>query len=1196
MRHSNIVQQMECLKHELSSFRPVYPNPDPDAGTSCRRGDDGCAGNGSNAVPAQHLPTSPIPAHHDSRQPDRLRGNDLEGTGPHLTRLATASQAGRADSVLARSRYQSAARFPVVSGPRVRTAEALSKQAVRYWLATLTYQEALIARPKARRPVDLVTSTIHVEEPVAGQDYAKLPFAGAESFLVERRGEQIIDLGSEWCGFFEHWLAARYRRGDDEENNSRQLVSFPTLHLPSDELAGLLRFPVEVEWIQGERTFVVPTYAQRKRGVWPAPPVRARLMQPGSEPEQVLPFFIDGRVLRDTLRIDSERIDDFFTLLRERERIDAKTTVVAICELLEEQNAFDKRAMIVPQPQGPSVKSLGSRSRVAEPVTLLSRLLANVDERIALIQSRARVYGVALLLSADQTRATWHLQKDLHQVEDAIDTGWLDELSPLRAYLTGSTPRLGKRTCWGRWRGPGLTESQRAACEISLGSNLSAVQGPPGTGKTTLILNLLAHTLVQKVTVLAQSGKMGGAITVVTSTNNRAVDNVVEPLGRELDPHSLPLAIRAGSRQIIENVTLPELQRVRRWLQDASPAELQARPLLQTELRCFTELHSRIKERVSAEQLQHQRLQRKQEIEVELVGLRATLQSDGEDGETELARALHELATPPQAELDAAQQFAIADPANADVPESGRAIAAFLRETTRHAPVAVELRQLANRLEALSELLSAPRNLDKARRHFKQTKRRELARVQRALGFELLTRQLPPAPEPALVEDALEAWEEAAEWSLNAVRQLEQRLVSHCERARIQTKIEQLESELELLNRETAAAPPEISSTERAELDKQHLELFESAVRVREAWAKAHREDLSSAVDEAILVLKEARSFRSLMDKPTSETRWLRELFPAWGCTLLSLGNVFPPDGQCAEMVVIDEAGQCHPAYAVSALLRAGSALIIGDTNQLEPVVGLSVEDERRIVRGLDLEVEIEQLGPFRAYDGSMTSAQSLADRAFTSRPTLVDHFRCQPEISAICEALCHYGLVTWTPRRTRAGIAPLLSAPVLVAAVDGVQERFAGSWVNDAEAHVTMRIVRDLLASGIHPNEIGIITPYRGQLERLWRMLRELGVPVDRPSADVLDIENFERVGPTDRGLAAGTVHRFQGGERSIILFTTTVTTERSLRFVDERVNLVNVAASRARDHLITIGHAPTLRLGRHTRHLLDNAVPLTA
>jgi hypothetical protein len=41
----------------------------------------------------------------------------------------------------------------------------------------------------------------------------------------------------------------------------------------------------------------------------------------------------------------------------------------------------------------------------------------------------------------------------------------------------------------------------------------------------------------------------------------------------------------------------------------------------------------------------------------------------------------------------------------------------------------------------------------------------------------------------------------------------------------------------------------------------------------------------------------------------------------------------------------------------------------------------------------------------------------------------------------------------------------------------------------------------------------------------------------------------------------------------------------------VDERVNLLNVAVSRAREHLLINGHGETLRAGRNTRLLVSGA-----
>src|SRR5690606_4544822 len=163
-------------------------------------------------------------------------------------------------------------------------------------------------------------------------------------------------------------------------------------------------------------------------------------------------------------------------------------------------------------------------------------------------------------------------------------------------------------------------------------------------------------------------------------------------------------------------------------------------------------------------------------------------------------------------------------------------------------------------------------------------------------------------------------------------------------------------------------------------------------------------------------------SLRSIMTSPKGPALWLTRLYPIWGCTLLSLGNNFNPDGGKIDRAIIDEAGQCHPAYAVSALLRAQSALVIGDTNQLEPVVELSAADEARLLKPIK-EKHRNGLAPFRAYEGSYTSAQSVADRAVASRPVLVDHFRCQAEIALICEHLCNYGLVARAPAKSCAHV-----------------------------------------------------------------------------------------------------------------------------------------------------------------------------
>jgi superfamily I DNA and/or RNA helicase len=272
----------------------------------------------------------------------------------------------------------------------------------------------------------------------------------------------------------------------------------------------------------------------------------------------------------------------------------------------------------------------------------------------------------------------------------------------------------------------------------------------------------------------------------------------------------------------------------------------------------------------------------------------------------------------------------------------------------------------------------------------------------------------------------------------------------------------------------------------------------------------------------------------------------------------------------------------------VSALLRARSALVIGDVHQLEPVIDLGVDDERRIRRSMKLKLSERELEPYRVYDGSGNSAQSLADRAVLERPTLRDHFRCQPAIAALCEAWCNYGMVARTPPASLGHLIADLDAPVLFLPVNGEQRRYAGSFQNEAEQFQLMAWVRRLLNHGVAAADLAVITPYRGQFEAVFRAMRAEGLPTERTAAEEADEENLGLFGK-EGGIALGTVHRFQGGERRVVLLSTTVTRAASLGFLNDRVHLLNVAASRAKDHLIVLGHEPTLRSGNHTRILVE-------
>jgi superfamily I DNA and/or RNA helicase len=218
------------------------------------------------------------------------------------------------------------------------------------------------------------------------------------------------------------------------------------------------------------------------------------------------------------------------------------------------------------------------------------------------------------------------------------------------------------------------------------------------------------------------------------------------------------------------------------------------------------------------------------------------------------------------------------------------------------------------------------------------------------------------------------------------------------------------------------------------------------------------------------------------------------------------------------------------------------------------------------------------------------TSSQSLADRAVSARGRLTDHFRCQPEIITLSDRLCGYGLTIHTVRADRTLHAPYLRGPVSLVDLRGQQARLAGSWWNELELRETLSLLESLLGGGVRPDEIAVITPYRGQLEQLRRALIQRRVPLET-SAELVDTGEPQL---QQSGLALGTVHRFQGGERSIVLFSSVVTHPSSLPFLNARPNLLNVAISRAQHHFVCLGHAALLSEGPLSRVLVEGASPL--
>ncbi|MGW0364728.1 caspase, EACC1-associated type [Streptomyces sp. NPDC002990] len=258
------------------------------------------------------------------------------------------------------------------------------------------------------------------------------------------------------------------------------------------------------------------------------------------------------------------------------------------------------------------------------------------------------------------------------------------------------------------------------------------------------------------------------------------------------------------------------------------------------------------------------------------------------------------------------------------------------------------------------------------------------------------------------------------------------------------------------------------------------------------------------------------------------------------------------------DLVVIDEASQCSIPSVLPLLFRAKRALIIGDPMQLGHIPGISPEQERqaRVRAGLTAaQLEDHRLA-YHVYASYHAAAQH-GEAALL----LDEHYRCHPQIADVVNGYCYAGqLQVLTDVRRQvppvdpAGAAD--TAPVLGWVDVPYGESAAGSggrsWRNQAEADQVRRTVDELLARLPEDATVGVVTPFRAQKEAL------------------------ARVWSGDDRVRVGTVHAFQGGQRDVMVLSpvaTDNTPPKTTHWVASQVNLWNVAVTRAKSQLITVG-----------------------
>ncbi|PVD24975.1 hypothetical protein C0Q70_15471 [Pomacea canaliculata] len=284
--------------------------------------------------------------------------------------------------------------------------------------------------------------------------------------------------------------------------------------------------------------------------------------------------------------------------------------------------------------------------------------------------------------------------------------------------------------------------------------------------------------------------------------------------------------------------------------------------------------------------------------------------------------------------------------------------------------------------------------------------------------------------------------------------------------------------------------------------------------------------------------------------------------------------------------VFVDEAGQAtEPECLIPAGLVAGGGgqiVLAGDPKQLGPVLlspfakvyGLELSFLERLMEHLPYQHNAELYADHGGYNPLLVTM-------------LIDNYRCHPAILALPSKLFYHGYLRecasaeLTDTLKDWFMLPRPGVPVIFHGIEtkDMRDEDSPSWFNPGEVLQVIQYLQGLLGNKapLHPDNIGIITPYRKQVEKI------------RLYMDILGITQVK----------VGSVEEFQGQERQAIIVSTVRSNDRLvnsdvrhvLGFVSNPKRF-NVAITRAQALLIVVGNPYVLSLDKNWHYFIQACV----
>ncbi len=256
------------------------------------------------------------------------------------------------------------------------------------------------------------------------------------------------------------------------------------------------------------------------------------------------------------------------------------------------------------------------------------------------------------------------------------------------------------------------------------------------------------------------------------------------------------------------------------------------------------------------------------------------------------------------------------------------------------------------------------------------------------------------------------------------------------------------------------------------------------------------------------------------------------------------------------DWVIIDEAGRATAPELLIPLTRGRRAVLVGDENQLPPMLDDDISPEWVASQGMDIEDLEESL-----FETLVKHAEHECPNALA---TLVSQHRMHPGIGGMISDVFYDGqLQHGVTAEERAHGIDWIESPILwlstSASSQRLENRRGASYENLLECDAIVRMLERIESrqeSREQRRELGIISGYAAQTQTLNARIQ----PTRNDRWPSLEIE-------------VATVDAFQGRDRDIIIYSAVRSNpESNIGFMRDRRRL-NVALSRARQLLVVVG-----------------------